>query len=124
MAKFRKGDVVTVEGVVESAYDGMKLKIVLPDYQSLYVDRDQVTMRQENIEVGDEVQQYDKNDFLMEGCTGKVIAVHCEELWVLSKNGRASTMWVRRVARIDPDATPEGAATDPVQPPSAPAGEA
>lgn len=123
MAKFRKGDVVTIEGVVEyvSPNDG-QLR-VLVDHRDLYVDQDKVTMKRTLIEVGDTI----KENLNLNSVYATVIAIHGEHLWVetLTFPKQMASWPISIVERVDLDETAsEGTSADPVEPSSAPAGEA
>lgn len=85
MGKFRKGDAVSIEGVIDSNHvldgsGGGTIKVRIAPYHDVFVSMDAITMRRATIEVGDKVMRKDEGP-------GRVLAIAGENLWVEFNGG-------------------------------------
>ncbi|TIL34264.1 hypothetical protein [Mesorhizobium sp.] len=102
MERFRKGDVVTIEGVIDSDYvhDG-KIKIRVEPYHDFYGNVSGLKMVRPVIDVGDNVT------YPAEGYkTGKVLAIIDGYCWVKLENGYGGghVSWpISSINRVDPE---------------------
>ncbi|RUV65191.1 MAG: hypothetical protein E5X35_11680 [Mesorhizobium sp.] len=112
MAKFRKGDRVSIQGVIAGDYvhEG-KIKVQVEPYHDIFVEMSDVTMVRPNILVGDTVWCPEKGH-----AHATVLAIGEEHLWVSFGDGNYATWWAPQVQRIDPEAVP----AEPEPPPIAP----
>lgn len=99
MEKFRKGDVVAIEGVISADYEiEGKIKVAIKPYHDIFVDADVLTMRRPEFRVGDLVE----ND----GSRGLVIAVHGEYLWIEGASFSPESWPADNSRRIEPEPAP------------------
>ncbi|TIV83838.1 MAG: hypothetical protein E5V64_06645 [Mesorhizobium sp.] len=114
---FRKGDTVTIQGVIDSdwIHDG-QIKVRVEPYHDFFAKITDLRMVLPVIDVGDTVQ-YPSEGYK----AGTVLAVIDGYCWVKTYEGRAS--WpVSAVNRVDPSAI-ISAEVQPTPPPAPPAGE-
>jgi len=101
-AKFRRGDRVSVEGVVDYVFDAdspLQIKVKV-DHHDIYTSDEKLTMVRPDLKVGDRVSR-------AAAIGGKVIhativAENGDRLWVDVEGGHMDT-WLRsEVQRVDP----------------------
>ncbi len=104
MAKFRKGDVVTVQATIDSDYvlDGGKIKVRIEPYHDIFVLLTDMSMVQPMFEVGDVVawETHDGAD----SWTGRILSISGEHLWCLLDDGSFATVWASKAQRVEPEA--------------------
>lgn len=100
MPKFRKGDVVSIDVVVESNPFGQGDVRVRTHggYTDIYAKASQLTMKRPMIEVGDTVRCPTNGT-----ATATVLSVAEEHVWVSLGNGDYATWWVPKVERVEPE---------------------
>ncbi|MER8602837.1 hypothetical protein NKH48_03445 [Mesorhizobium sp. M1233] len=102
MAKFRKGDRVSIQGVISADYvhEG-KIKVQVEPYHDIFVPQADIAMVRPDIIVGDTVW-----------CPGRgtkhatVLATIEDHVWVSYGDGNYATWHAPQVQRIDLDAAP------------------
>lgn len=101
-AALRKGDVVSVNGVVLSDpndFNGtMKVRVKVEPYHDIYVLAAHVNMVRPEFQEGDKVQ-WGEND-LEEPFSGQVLAIANDHLWVDRGDGNFSTVWINEASRV------------------------
>ncbi|MCM0751998.1 hypothetical protein DEA98_14095 [Brucella pseudogrignonensis] len=99
MRQFRKGDIVTIECVVESQFSDDDLKLRHPNgYSEIYVEIGNVNIVRHAIKVGDRV----KNTELTFIAMGIVLSVSGDRAWVECEDGTFSTWFVKHCNRVEP----------------------
>ncbi|UVC14746.1 hypothetical protein [Mesorhizobium onobrychidis] len=124
MAKFRKLDRVSIQGVINGNYihEG-KIKVRIEPYSDIFVEISDLTMVRPDIVVGDTVWRPDKST-----THATVLATIDDHLWVSFGDGNYATWYAPQVQRLDLDAAPAemepqpiAPSTEPVEPPPDPA---
>lgn len=120
MPKIRKGDRISVEGVVRYAPGGLYVTLETEIGNDIMVKADEPSLRlvRAQIEVGDRVSFAEVGE---ERIVGSVLAVADDRAWVHLDNGEFATWWVRKIMRVDPEPDPIEPA--PEQPPHVPTSE-
>lgn len=106
MAKFRKGDIATIEVIVTSSFNDTTVQVKPIDgYQDIYVKPHELTMERPKFDVGDRVtwETHDGAD----SWAGAVLSIANDHLWVQLDDGSYSTVWAIKALRIDPEAIAE-----------------
>lgn len=109
MGKFRKGDVCTIEVVVDSNLfgDGDMRVRQRDTYTDIYVKQSALTMVRPTFEVGDRVAWQEGSV----SWAGRVLSIANDHLWVDDGDGNFATVWVAKATRVEaePEATSEAA---------------
>lgn len=107
MTTFRKGDVCTIEVVVESVYrTGIRVHHV-DSYTDIHVKPKDLTMVRPKFEVGDNVLWVTGADGIGSGYRGHVLSIYEDHLWVDLGAGNFATVWTGKATRLDPEPDPE-----------------
>lgn len=113
MDTFRKGDVCTIEVVVESRFNDTNVRVRHVDsYTDIHVKPKDLTMVRPQFEVGDRVEWKSAGDFYR----GEVLAISGEHLWIDRGEGNYATVWTGLATRLDPDPDFDEIADDPSSP--------
>lgn len=95
MTKFRKGDVVSIECVVQYQYSETELSILQPNgYSAILIDTDKVTLVRNEIQVGDLI----KNAGTPGEPMGRVLAIQGDYAWIETDNNIMAT-WALSICR-------------------------
>jgi len=97
--QFRKGDIVTIECVVESQFTDTEMRVrPVDDHSDIYVKIDQVKVVRQAIEVGDFVRNTETSTYNK----GTVHAVHDGLAWVELTSGSYNTWDINYCRRLEP----------------------
>ncbi|MGW6779000.1 hypothetical protein ACWF50_13265 [Brucella pseudogrignonensis] len=98
MTRFRKGDVVSIECVVQYQYSETELSILQPNgYSAILIDTDKVTLVRNDIQVGDLI----KNSSVPGEPEGRVLAIQGDYAWLETSCGDYSTWKITRCERVE-----------------------
>jgi hypothetical protein len=98
MAKFRKGDVVSLEVIVESHFQGNDVRLRLEaGYQDIYAKADQIRMVRPDIKVEDTIE-WEVGGIIN---SGEVIGVADDHAWVKYGDGNFATVALKFASRVD-----------------------
>lgn len=98
MRQFRKGDIVTIECVVESHFTDTEMRVrPVGDHTDIYARVDQVKIVRDHIEAGDMVRNVYKNIDHAE----KVLSVVDDHVWVKIASGGFETWFIGHCRRVD-----------------------
>jgi hypothetical protein len=113
--KFRKGDICTIEVVVDgSPFADNDIRVRQPDkYGDLYVKQSDLTLVRPAFEVGDEVEWFAVEEDAGHGYRGHILSIANDHLWVDMGSGSFGTVWVGKAMRVDRD--PEVVEAAPVE---------
>ncbi|PWJ93589.1 hypothetical protein C8D77_101268 [Mesorhizobium loti] len=115
MGKFRKGDVVTIEGTIDSGFEHEgKIKVRIGSFSDAFASVSDIKMVRPIIEVGDRVAY--PADGYNAGEVGEVLAIIDGYCWVklATEYGSGRVSWpVACVNRVDP---PDPASVEPPAP--------
>lgn len=105
MSKFRKGDVVTIEGTIDSGFEHEgKIKIRVEPYSDVYANVADIKMVRPVINVGDSVT-YPADGYK----AGTVLAIIDGWCWAMLSTGYGSerVSWpISCINRVDPEPEP------------------
>jgi len=97
--QFRKGDIVTIECVVESQFSDDDLKLRHPNgYSEIYVEIGNVNIIRHAIQVGDRV----KNTHLLDIEVGHVLSIAGNRAWIECDGGVFTTWFINHCKRVEP----------------------
>jgi hypothetical protein len=115
--KFRKGDICTIEVVVESSYNDTNVRVKPVDgYQDIHLKPCDLTMVLPQFEVGDPVRWAVDSGGVGSVYRGQVLSVANGHLWVDLGGGSFATVMVSKAQRVD---EPEHDAKEPaIRPPA------
>ena len=97
MAKFRKGDIVLIEAVVDSDFLHEGKQRVMIGYRDIYAVVADLKMSKPTIEIGDMICLNDGSGPL----SAEVLSISGEHAWVSFGDGNYATWWLNRVERVD-----------------------
>lgn len=101
MTKFRKGDLCTIQVIVDGApFSGTDVRVRQPNsYGDMFVKLADLTMVRPDFKVGDCITwSVGEKPF-----TGHVLSLHGDHLWVDLGNAEYATVWAGSAMRLDPE---------------------
>jgi len=101
MTTFRKGDVVSLNLIVESHFNDCDVRLRQPNsYTDIFAKAIDLTVVKHEFRVGDRVEwaTHDGADSWF----GYVLSISNDHLWVQLDDGSYSTVWSGKASRIDP----------------------
>lgn len=106
MTKFRKGDICTIEVVVDSnPFGDNDVRVRQPGgYSDIYTKTAQLTMLRPSFEIGDKVT-WSSGDG-SKSYTGHILSIAEDHLWVSLGDGVYSTVWAGNAMRVDAEPEP------------------
>lgn len=97
MTQFRKGDIVTIECVVEYLHDDELRICPVEGNANIYVRPDWVKVVSQAIEIDDVIKNIDRHG----EPEGRVLSVHDDLVWVQTKSGSFVTWYTKDCRRVD-----------------------
>ncbi len=98
MTKFRKGDVVSIECVVQYQYSETELSILQPNgFSAILIDTGKVTLVRNDIQVGDLI----KNVSVPGEPEGRVLALQDDYAWIEISCRDYSTWKITHCERVE-----------------------
>lgn len=99
MTTFRKGDVCTIQVVVESVYGiGIRIRHV-DSYTDIHVKPKDLTMVRPQFEVGDLVEWGSSKTLFC----GEILSIAEDHAWISRGDGEYATVWLPNLRRLDPE---------------------